>query len=595
MDSTSIDWKAEAEKWIKQQQQQEESTNNDDGIHLAADMDLEENEPQNNVIPTSFIPFNNMWNAPQNINMVPQIHPWIPTAVQGFFPQIRPSIIDMSHQVRPTINHQNMNLFNVQPAQTIPVPKKSSIITESSVEPVDMDTSDVDDESQTIDARKRKLLPAWIREGLEKMEREKQKEKERKMELRRLEREEEERKKEYERTMKELENEKLNAKIEYVSEEDDNEEENEVKSDTKETEMSRSKVSQVKLAVTQRERENNLEEMMLSVRKHLTEILLQVTNELISEISKETISKYRKKAPTAASAQSSLIGLGIETYLSSDEDEEDQTDDNSELESEAVLKERIKKRKKAFEQIAREIEERFEKDQAAVDRLHGKDREDKRRDSIRRVNNESSSDNSDNERGSSKDSKYRDSEGKYDTIYTISGSRMRVRGGTRFNDVKDARNSNYMTHVGVYEKGSAIVPNQKSENEMAPLSIVPLVPIISKESTANSVSKVIKTKRSTSKSSSGTTDSTSSYERRRIAKRKKHDMQRHRRRSSSRHRDKNDREYSRSRNDRRTHHKSERYSIESKTSIKSERSNRSDSKRHRSRSRSSDRNRRRRR
>ena len=59
----------------------------------------------------------------------------------------------------------------------------------------------------TIDVQRRKLLPAWIREGLEKMEREKQKEAE-KARLKQ-EREEKKRKEEEEREAREEEERKM--------------------------------------------------------------------------------------------------------------------------------------------------------------------------------------------------------------------------------------------------------------------------------------------------------------------------------------------------------------------------------------------------
>lgn len=66
-------------------------------------------------------------------------------------------------------------------------------------------TEDNNDEDETLDAAKRKTLPAWIREGLEKMEREKQREEERiKMEELRKKRAEERRKLE-EEALNELE------------------------------------------------------------------------------------------------------------------------------------------------------------------------------------------------------------------------------------------------------------------------------------------------------------------------------------------------------------------------------------------------------
>jgi splicing factor, arginine/serine-rich 18 len=81
------------------------------------------------------------------------------------------------------------------------------------------DEEDDDDTTQTIDAAKRKILPAWIREGLEKMEREKQKQVEREEELREREMYMKQRRKIEEEALKEMENEKnmIPSKSKFVS------------------------------------------------------------------------------------------------------------------------------------------------------------------------------------------------------------------------------------------------------------------------------------------------------------------------------------------------------------------------------------------
>uniref|UniRef100_A0A023ETF2 Putative translation initiation factor 3 subunit a eif-3a n=1 Tax=Aedes albopictus TaxID=7160 RepID=A0A023ETF2_AEDAL len=142
-----------------------------------------------------------------------------------------------------------------------------------------------DDTTQTINDAKRKLLPAWIREGLEKMEREKQRQAEKEKEQQqRAEMLQQRRQAELE-ALNELEDAKRKSKFESDSEEDEPRNEDQQDDERQGADS----------PMPTRSREEILQELMIAVRKNLTEILLEVTNEEIALVAKETLAKTRRK------------------------------------------------------------------------------------------------------------------------------------------------------------------------------------------------------------------------------------------------------------------------------------------------------------
>uniref|UniRef100_A0A182M6P5 Uncharacterized protein n=1 Tax=Anopheles culicifacies TaxID=139723 RepID=A0A182M6P5_9DIPT len=198
--------------------------------------------------------------------------------------------------------------------------------------------------SATINEEKRMMLPAWIREGLEKMEREKQQKLKREQEHRQLE-------------------EKLSSQknLRTLS-----------MSPTPEDITLPSSASQVheeslpsheKVAITEQDIE-------LITKKMLTEVFMVTTNEVLLSIAKEEQSKVQKRK-----------GLGI--YGDSDEDEEQEEDqsindvgkgsnsanvssdvasainsddDDSDAEALRKIKEKIRQRQESFKPTATQIE-----------------------------------------------------------------------------------------------------------------------------------------------------------------------------------------------------------------------------------------------
>uniref|UniRef100_A0A8D8HSS2 Arginine/serine-rich protein PNISR n=1 Tax=Culex pipiens TaxID=7175 RepID=A0A8D8HSS2_CULPI len=144
-----------------------------------------------------------------------------------------------------------------------------------------------EDTTQTINDAKRKLLPAWIREGLEKMEREKQRQVERERDQKQREQLLEQRRQAELEALSELESAKKKSKFESDSEEEEAPDEQEGP-------------SREASPVPARSREEILQELMISVRKNLTEILLEVTNEEIAVLAKETLAKARRKGSRPA-------------------------------------------------------------------------------------------------------------------------------------------------------------------------------------------------------------------------------------------------------------------------------------------------------
>ncbi|KAG7210304.1 hypothetical protein KM043_011845 [Ampulex compressa] len=268
-----------------------------------------------------------------------------------------------------------------------------------------------EDTSTTIDAAKRRQLPAWIREGLEKMEKEKQKAVER-------ERQEILRKQELE-ARKQAEDEAravLNpAKSKFDS---DSEKETEQEFDVgvrgqPATEKSYERTPDILLrprksrfrdadspdshtftdgspttaasaiATTQkRSREEILQAVMLKVRRSLTEILLEVTNEEIGVVCREVWSRARAKVPAGETPVASLnhmaplaqitrkLGLGI--YGDSNSESEEEQSEHVQVQNEdsdEELIERLKRRQQAFKKTEEEIEARIaEEDQKAEQR-----------------------------------------------------------------------------------------------------------------------------------------------------------------------------------------------------------------------------------
>ncbi|CAG9801699.1 unnamed protein product [Chironomus riparius] len=573
-------WKQLAQDWIRKQSQTSEVllpkdlqipeapkisfTDNTNYDNLAvADMDIEDvkEEPvwNNSVhqIPTT-IDFS-------NIQQTPFIQ--VPTVVQQISVTSSSSRFHKNHDA-PRKSHYTQH----QPLIIPDPPSMNNIEDQINTIDMDMDDSDNDDSNSNsassvgmMDIQKRKKLPIWIREGLEKIKREKELEKARLREELKQKEDEENRKKLMEEALKEIEKEKV-SKSKYES------------SDS-ETEETDNNVPQNQHEPIEND-EEAFEKMMLLVRKTLTQLLLEVTDEKIQEISTETLSKYRKKA-SATSKPPALIGLGLGAYSSStdEEDSEHENGENSDWETDSVLRERIHKKQAIFEKL---VNERIDKQTAEEEERLKKRSSSKSEAKHAKIRHSDS----DDDRQKKFKSTRKDGEEKYETmIYSIStssGPLMRVprEKKTRFSDPKDGRSTTQMTHLGMVDSTRSTSENGTN---MIPKIIVPQLPrIVEKAENSESPKKEKKKKRRDSSSSSSDSGHRKKHKKHKKSSKnsKKSSKKKDKSRSPSRSRDKDKRHHSR---------KSDRRSIESKSSIRSESSRR----RSRSHSRSQERHRRR--
>lgn len=156
----------------------------------------------------------------------------------------------------------------------------------------------VTNDSSLLDATKRKQLPAWIREGLEKMEREKSKQMEKEILVQ-----------ETHSNVEDL------PQILHQSEESDKESEMiEDEEKLSENEMKDNSVEDMKTLTD----EEKIAHLMMKVRRMLTEVLLEVTDDEISSIANSVYCKAKSRQSRApqtfalSSALASISALGDE-------------------------------------------------------------------------------------------------------------------------------------------------------------------------------------------------------------------------------------------------------------------------------------------
>ncbi|XP_017873661.1 PREDICTED: arginine/serine-rich protein PNISR isoform X2 [Drosophila arizonae] len=405
---------------LRQQQQQQQppkvQKHYEEHGEAEMDMDMDEEENENSArmahcienLPPPPVVTQSQWLAGR-VNDVPNIasHDTVGPDPQQWN--------DWSARNNPTAHIPSLLKLNVcnpnepavhQQAQ-LPLPKSSSSTVTGSASCSGVVSTD-------IDANKRKMLPAWIREGLEKMEREKQKQLERQA------------------TTTECETPEINVKqvsskslttpvnllnmsnvasdsedsnaapveatlapslaqlignevLSKASNSDDEQEDDEQQEsqpqhdvDSGHVEATVARSANAEAALSGKNYEERLADLMLVVRRTLTEILLETTNEEIAAIATETLKAHRAKASSAQvirkSALSSITGnLGLAVYGDSSSESDDDADDNEGGQTERgndssadktnelsadELKARIRKSKRAFERVIDDIEER---------------------------------------------------------------------------------------------------------------------------------------------------------------------------------------------------------------------------------------------
>ncbi|XP_044762007.1 arginine/serine-rich protein PNISR [Coccinella septempunctata] len=212
-------------------------------------------------------------------------------------------------------------------------------------------------ETSNLDANKRKQLPAWIREGLEKMEKDK---------LKQMEREKEKEKqtlfsekvKEHEKEAMEILKDTINERRRSKFDSDDEHSPRPIE-----------------------EKEDpeplNYDDLIILVRRTMTEILLKVTNEAIHSICTEERQRYMKKTQslgkvTGKTNVKAKLGLGM---YGSDSGSESDNSDSSTKDSDDELKNSIRKRKAEFVQTEKGIEDKLQQAEKDKDSKKTKDEE----------------------------------------------------------------------------------------------------------------------------------------------------------------------------------------------------------------------------
>ncbi|XP_029834705.2 arginine/serine-rich protein PNISR isoform X1 [Ixodes scapularis] len=217
----------------------------------------------------------------------------------------------------------------------------------------------LEEETPQLDAAKRKSLPAWIREGLEKMEREK---------LRRLERERAEAE-HRERLNKKAQQDSDPLKSKFDSDSEDEKGEGvDMFSDGQRGRRPSPKRNGLQTARDASPDEEPLEprteefrfrtaeerqqELMLKVRRMLTELLLEVTNEEVLSLAKEVLQKAIQKAPARQLRSSSAlanIATGLGGLRGYGSDSESSSEEGSgEEDSDEELERAIQEKREAF-------------------------------------------------------------------------------------------------------------------------------------------------------------------------------------------------------------------------------------------------------
>lgn len=217
-----------------------------------------------------------------------------------------------------------------------------------------------------LDAVKRKQLPAWIREGLEKMERERQ----RKLEKEKADKEQiekfntvdasQEKTSGDEKSLSSVDEIPIKSKFESESED-------EIESIKEEKESSPQVIVVPSPEIVNKTEEEKQQELMLRVRRMLTEILLDVTTDQMLNVAKEVHQKALSKAPARQLATSSalasiasglggLAGYGTDTDSAADEEGSD---------SDEELHHIIYEKRRSFAEKEKWIVATLEKEEAA--------------------------------------------------------------------------------------------------------------------------------------------------------------------------------------------------------------------------------------
>ncbi|XP_075144796.1 uncharacterized protein LOC142219912 isoform X2 [Haematobia irritans] len=357
----NIDWAQLAQQWIQMRDsaKYEKDVNDEKG---EADMDIEEQMEKDNSDKI-------LQRGIHNLNNENNSH-WDSRTETGTDSCFTPSRTNNqwckwgnnNQTISKVSSDSNITKRQPNPTAHIPSLLKINVPHPNEIRALPDGPSELNNASNMIDASKRKVLPAWIREGLEKMEREKQKLQEKQGNINNFKLSDDECDDTSPSTVRQFNRsnqcspEVLEAKECEKNEEDQIEE----PYDKEETHIEKSGESY----------EQRLSNLMVVVRQTLTELLLEVTNEEIAKIANETVKNFKMKASSAQviqqSALSTITGkLGLAVYGDSSSSDDDESDNQSkdktflsESDSEEDIKAALRLKKRSFIKIANEIEDR---------------------------------------------------------------------------------------------------------------------------------------------------------------------------------------------------------------------------------------------
>ncbi|XP_050341730.1 arginine/serine-rich protein PNISR isoform X1 [Bactrocera neohumeralis] len=312
-----------------------------------------------------------------------------------------PPRINLPPPVPPTMLNVPLNSPMSNPTAHIPSLLKMNVPNPNIVRMISANTGEQNPTQSVVDAKKRKMLPAWIREGLEKMEREKQKQLEREQNKQHEDPEgiDDTKYTEFVGTTDDATH-TVNMKYKQSAErendrsgcEDDGELEDldgvAISDDTlvlpqnpttsndddgsgnssAEYDTDNENSTEQQNYKGKRSYEDRLADLMIVVRTTLTELLLDVTNQEIANLAQEAVNAHKAKASSAQvirkSALSSITGkLGLAAYDDSTGDESSDSEDGASADndpnndSEEEIKASIRAKRRAFAKITDDIEE----------------------------------------------------------------------------------------------------------------------------------------------------------------------------------------------------------------------------------------------
>jgi len=214
----------------------------------------------------------------------------------------------------------------------------------------------------SLNEDQRKKLPIWIREGLEKMERDKRKKEDEKIRKQRTLEKKLKQQKEQEEiaskdpTVSKFDREEFDSDAEEVNESSDKDLEKKAelrknrKSRFEEVEIPKLEIS---VEPPKKSKEELLQEMSYNLRKILTTILMEVTNEEMTELCDDVLAK-EKSRKGKPQLKSMLSGYG-----SNSESEEEEEDVESDNETQKLLK----KKKSKFSRMEGAIQDSLDREE----------------------------------------------------------------------------------------------------------------------------------------------------------------------------------------------------------------------------------------